>query len=306
MINTQFNHVAFSDDSSHRENRYHSLSLVTTSKENYENLLPKMKIILEESGIGSEFKWTKLSSHKYRFAAEKIIGFVFENQSKIKVNTIIWDIEDSRHKNLIGRDDNKNLVRMYYHLFMDTTSKKWPIDGVHWKWMPDEQSSVDWEELRTYIRMKKHPVQLNMYDENELPEYQSVQLEAISPSQSENNPFIQIADLFAGIANCSYGDYERIKKWRGEKNIDSQLNLLGEDFQKFSAAQKMRFPVIIKLDRICKDNRFGISFSDKHRGLYSYPNLANKFLSFWLYTPQSIHDKAPMKKDVWPLNEPAK
>lgn len=299
----QSNYVAFSDDSTHKSGRYHSLSLVTAARRDFDEvLLPSLENIFAEFEMKSEFKWQKLRDNKHSHVAENMINFVFSNRLKMRVDNIIWDMEDSRHKDLIGRDDNENLARMYYHLFMATTSKRWGgINGVYWKWMPDRQSSVDWDMLRDCICSKKHSSKSDMFRQSEIPPYESVNLEEISPSDSESNLFIQIADLFAGISACSYGDYQEIKKWEKQKNLG--LNLYEEPCQKFSTAQQRRYPIITNLNNLCKDNKLGISFSDTKMGFYSPPFRAENFLNFWLYTPQSKFDKAPIRDSMWIIRE---
>jgi len=123
-------HVGFSDESYWNIGRYRSLGLVTTSVDLHASLENELLCLLEKSEV-REFKWKKLDGAKERFAAIKMCEFAIENAlaRKLRVDVLIWDIQDSRH-NVPGRDDIANLQRMYYHLFRNVLRARWPNDAV--------------------------------------------------------------------------------------------------------------------------------------------------------------------------------
>jgi len=287
----QETHIAFSDDSAHKDGRFNSLALVTLEKANYSYHSNALQGLLIDSGIRSEFKWSKVRTVKYRFAAKKIINFVFENNKKLRIDTIVWDIEDSRHKNIIGRDDSENLVRMYYHLISSTLSQRWVTDDVWWSWYPDEQSSVDWDTLRDCVNNKKHHCVRDLFSIN--PKFERVKLISIEPSKSEKYSLIQVADLFAGMAAFSKGHYEKFIAW--EKQNSNQLSFFTEKKVKFSNMEKERFVIMKYFNTECKARKMKIAFDSSH-GFESHD--PDKFINFWLYKPQSKLDKAPKKRTL--------
>lgn len=283
----QFTHCAFSDDSKHQDGRYNSLAITTFKKEEFDYLNGHLEKLWKNSGIHNEFKWGKLHNAKYRLAAEKIINFVFRNQDSLKIDIIIWDLKDNRHKDLIGRDDSENLVRMYYHLVSSTISRKWPIHASLWMWYPDQQSSVDWDKLQECITNKKHTCVADLFHEN--PVFEHVNL-GIEPADSREHYFIQVSDLFAGMGAYSFGHFNKYKKWQEQNS--SQISLFPQVKQKFSNTEMERFQIMDNFNKMCKKCGLRIGF-DTTRGFNSYNPMV--FINFWLYRPQHIHDRAPRK-----------
>jgi hypothetical protein len=63
---------------------------------------------LAESKV-AEFKWQKLTSAKYRFAALKLIDTIFEAVGQgLRTDVLVWDTRDRRHA-VPGRDDDGQL-----------------------------------------------------------------------------------------------------------------------------------------------------------------------------------------------------
>ena len=46
-------------------------------------------------------------------------------EKSIRIDSLMWDIDDSRHK-ISGRDDTANLCRMYHHLLRNVFLERWP------------------------------------------------------------------------------------------------------------------------------------------------------------------------------------
>lgn len=279
-------HFAFSDDSRHQEDCFNSLCLVTLRADNIRSLIAELRKILKDSGISSEFKWSKLANAKYQFAAEKMIDFVWRNIDQLRIDILIWNNSDSRHNNVKRRDDSEDLVRMYYHLVATTCSKKWPISGVKWIWYPDEQSSVDWSILQECIRTKKHKCIANLFGKN--PEFERVNI-LVKPAKSHNYSLIQLADLFAGLGAYSWGKFTRFKSWENQQNSNS---LFGQQFFELSNREKYRFNILHDFRENCRKRDMKISLSSSH-GLKSHN--AKKRINFWMYDPQRPSDKAPTR-----------
>jgi hypothetical protein len=246
----------------------------------------ELEKILKDSGIQSEFKWYKLCSGRDRFAANKIIDFIFRNYDKLRIDTLIWDMEDSRHKGVLKRNDDENLLRMYYHLACTTFSKHWPTEKTCWRWRPDHQSSINWDTLYDCIRNKKQECVQDLFQSN--PDFRKVNLEKIIPSDSDKYPLIQVSDLFAGMGAYSWGHYNRFKEW--EKYASKQISFFYKEKQVFSQSEIERFEVMQNFNTKCKKNKLHIAF-DTTKGFKSYD--PKVFINFWLYKPQSVLDRAP-------------
>ena len=288
--NSKPTHFAFSDDSKHSEGRYNSLCVVTLGAVEFEPLNSELEKLLSDSGIKSEFKWSKLGGAQYRFAAEKMIDFVLRNIDQLRLDVLIWDINDSRHKNLIGRDDTENLVRMYYHLIATTCSKKWPMEAVRWMWYPDEQSSVDWSTLRTFICSKKYRRGHDLFSTNS--KFEMVDL-SVEPARSHQHSFIQLADLFAGLAAYSWGNFAQYNLWieqQKESGLFTQKNVI-----KFSNSENERFPILHNFKESCTAKGMKISL-ESSSGLFSHRPMNR--INFWFYRPQHSLDKAPTRTGI--------
>lgn len=113
-----FSHLVFSDESKHENGRYWGIGAVSCAYPNYSKIKNEIKRLLDESDV-TEFEWKKLKTAKYKFAAEKMVDYAIRLavNNEIRIDVITWDMHDSRHKNIIGRDDEENFARMYFHLY---------------------------------------------------------------------------------------------------------------------------------------------------------------------------------------------
>lgn len=285
-----FNHVAFSDDSGHEDGRYNSLGLVTLGFLKYKEIKSELKDVFLSSGIRSEFKWEKVRSAKYGFAAEKITKFIFKYINDLRVDVLIWDMEDSRHKGLYNIDKNENLARMYYHLLSHTLSKRWEI-GCTWCWKPDKQSSMDWRSLVNSLGGKRYKTIADLFNTNK-KDFLKLGLKIVEISNSEKERFIQIADYFAGLGAYSYGHFEKYKNWLESNNKQKSLFNIHIKKRHLSNTEKHRFPLLKSFIEQCKNNKLTISL-EQTKGLKTHDPRKN--INFWLYQPQNLLDKAPTK-----------
>ena len=120
MNDSDISHSAFSDESYYGSSRYRSIALVSLERIHVDSIVSELNKLLSESGM-SEFKWSDLGGARERFAAIKLIDKSIELSlsGKMRIDVLIWDIEDSRHS-IRQRDDQANLQRMYFHLFDST------------------------------------------------------------------------------------------------------------------------------------------------------------------------------------------
>jgi len=284
-----FTHAGASDDSKHQEGRYNSLALVSFEYKYAQELQNNLSKLLVKSGIESEFKWNKLNSARERFVAHKMINFTLQNLDKLRIDVLIWDMEDKRHKGVKGRDDKENLVRMYYHLVSTTLSRRWPVKDSIWKWRPDEQSNVDWNTLFDCIRNKRHNCVQDLFSENS--GFESVDLKEIIPSKSQEWSLIQLADLFAGMSTYSWGHHFKFLNWKVQKS--NQQSIFETKKIDFSPGEEEKFTVISHFIEEQKKVRLPISCEN---ALGFETHNSNCRINFWPYTPQHQLDKAPVKK----------
>ncbi len=293
-MNSQVTHVGFSDESNWNTGRFRSLCIATTPKCYLEDLENEISNLLRESGV-EEFKWKKLKGARERFAAEKLCNFVICNalMRKLRIDVLIWDIQDSRH-NISHRDDIANLQRMYYHLFRNVLRLRWPNDSV-WRLHPDEHTQIEWETIEDYLETNSIGIEIEppllSSDGFRLRLKREFGVEDIQPVDSKAHPFIHLADLFAGMAVFSHEKYHAYRSWL---ESSYQPNLLMErDQEELSNRDQERFHLMKEFDKMCKQRKLRVSL--KHsKGFRTYdPKMP---INFWLYEPQHPNDKAPTRK----------
>lgn len=283
-----YDHLAFSDDSRHEDGRYNSLGLVTFPLKHKGGLCSELKTILSSSGISGEFKWQSVRSAKYKFASEKLHAFIFKHLDKIRIDVLIWDMEDSRHKDISGRDDSANIGRMYYQLVQNVLNKRWN-NNSSWFWRPDKQSSMDWQTLGKCLVGKKHKLAADLFGINET-DFIKLKLKMIKVVESHKEIFVQVADYFAGLGAYSYGHFEKYKEWEMAQGGQTSLFENKKVVKNWSNSEKFRFPLISHFNTECKSRTLTVGLNST-KGLKTHD--PSKPINFWLYRPQHVSDKAP-------------
>lgn len=290
-------HVGFSDESNWNTGRFRSIGLVTAPLDALDQLEGELRRLLEESEV-REFKWKGLDGAKERFAAEKMCHFAIDKACRklLRVDVLVWDIQDSRHS-VQGRDDIANLQRMYYHLFRNVLRARWPNDAV-WRLCPDEHTAMDWETVRDYLDAVSARIELERSlltgGKFRLRLRREFGIEEIVPGNSREHPLLQLADLFAGLAVFSREKYDDYQRWL--ETTSPQKRLLtneDEEVSNPSRSARERFHVLKAFYEECKRRKLGVSLKEK-RGLWT-PKPQNP-INFWIYEPQSLEDKAPIKR----------
>lgn len=290
-------HIGFADESHYNKGRFPTLAVISLKKEDYEPVKKQVCTLLEESNV-KELKWEKIKDAKYRFAAEKICKLVVELacRNTLRVDTLIWDIEDTRHK-IKGRDDLQNLHRMYHHLLKNVLQRRWE-DGAIWILHPDEHTGISFDSIQYFLEMKQGvltPAERDLFSGNKpsLMWKQFYHMADIQTVKSCDEPLVQISDMFAGLASFSYQCFKKYKIWE-EKNSSqpSFFNSFKEGEDQFSKSEKERFHILLFFNSECKRRKMRVSLNS-HRGLITKdPKYA---LNFWFYQPQHELDKAPIK-----------
>lgn len=294
-----FSHRAFTDESCYNSNQYRALSLVTVENDLYIDLKERILKIYEESNV-SVLEWKKIESAKDRLCAIKLIDLLFEPllSRKIRIDVIIWDISDTRHA-IPGRDDIENLKRMFYHLLSNTLKHRWP-DGTKWKITPDENTAIDWGKVKEILVTQESglhkPKQLDLESFLNLREFPVIirdyfHIHELEEGKSHEDPFLQIADLFAGMGTYSRNNYDILFEWLQSEGNDTPL-LFDTKFERtYSNRDIERFKVIQHLNKKYK-RKFAVSL-DSFKGLRTLD--PDNSLNFWWYEPQSEYDQAPLR-----------
>jgi hypothetical protein len=294
-VTGKITHVGFADESNWNTGRFRSLGLVTTSTGSLTHLDNKLRAVLDESNV-SEFKWNDLGGARERFAAEKLCCFVADKACNacLRIDVLVWDIEDSRHI-VANRDDMANLERMYYHLFRNVMRARWPNDAL-WRLHPDEHTGLDWRTMQSCLAAKgtllKADRSLLTGGEVAHEWRREFGIEEIQPVSSANQPLIQLADLFSGLAVFSRAKYGEYEQWEEDTSPQGKLFEYGKPAEKASARSEERFAVLAHFDHRCKAHKLGVSLKSC-RGLRTLDG--KNPINFWWYEPQHPEDKAPQK-----------
>ncbi|MCX6674325.1 MAG: DUF3800 domain-containing protein [Methanothrix sp.] len=288
-------HVAYADETNYNVGRYRGIALITLRASDERDLSDNLKQIVTMSNI-TEFKWVDLRSARSRFAAQKMLDFSIQNalDDLLRFDILIWDTEDKRHK-VLGRDDIANLQRMYYHLFKNVMNKRCPHEST-WILNPDINSAIKWEKLLNFLELANIGECMKKFSEWQsfVKLVSEFRISRIEPKDSKEEPFIQLADLFAGLAAYSYLHYDYYDQWKHSNTRQAKLFETGTCSQiKLSGADKERCRVLDYFNNICKKYKLGVSLKS-NKGLKT-PDPKNP-INFWFYMPQHEADKAPLKE----------
>jgi len=290
-------HVGFSDESNWNTGRFRSLGLVTLPLRALDDISQRLYHLLAASGV-KEFKWNNLDGDRERVAAEKMCDLAIDEalKERLRVDVLTWDIQDSRH-NIKGRDDIANLQRMYYHLFRNVLRARWTENAI-WRLHPDENTAMNWQTLEDCLQSVAESWELehSLFTGGKfrLRLRREFALEEIIPVTSQEQPLLQLADLFAGMAVFSRCQFDAYQEWL--KTQSGQPPLIETDEETTAQSSKrsiLRFQVLQHFDEACKKHKLGVSLKRK-RGLWT-PD-PQKPINFWMYEPQQPEDKAPIRR----------
>jgi len=288
----------YGDESGTFDHRFQSVAVVSGEAYMIDELRKKLRNEINTKGI-QELKFSEIEGYKSHKAevARQFINYAvreFARYKRIRIDIVTWDIQDSRH-NIPNIDNANNLQIMYYNV-LEHMARQW--NKIRWNFYPDENSKVNWNEIAKYLNMTrlsrsklKQPTLVNMIENN-----QKFNFDEVIPLDSVNEPIIQLADLFAGIARFSCEECPQCVRWLSSFGNRNQLKLknthkkISKD--RSTRIKECRYQLIGELDRICKSCRLGVSLRKKKK-LWT-PNRTNT-INFWNYEPQGDYDKAPKK-----------
>jgi hypothetical protein len=278
MTRVSFTHIAFADETSYNIGRFPGIALVSLPQLFAEQVSQDIGRILQQANV-TEFKWERLNSAKSRFAALNLIDYAITQAAEkvLRVDVLTWDMQDGRHQ-VPKLDKIANLQRMYYHLFRNVLRTRWPDEAI-WQLRPDEHTAMGWDDVLDYL--DNGSLSWEPSDKLELRLKRDFQIHEIQPAKSNQEPLVQLADLFAGLGSYSRACYGRYQSW--QKSAETP---------ELSHSDRERCRIIAELDQRCKRRRLGVSLKT-HHGLRTLN--PKKPINFWWYIPQHLTDIAPTR-----------
>ena len=291
--NVRVTHLAFADESHWNTGRYRALGLVTLEAQWQVDIEQAIKENLIKHGITGELKWSKIDRDRDRDAACDLLRTALRliAQDQLRVDVLIWDIEDSRHK-VRRRDDLNNLQRLLFRICMVVLTRRWPAEAC-WAIYPDQQDGIDWQALHRMLRRgiagwyRQRPGQL-------LEPVTLLRIAELRPVSSADTPISMLADLFAGLAPFAYEQWSAFRDWQQEQRGQIRLPLATESDPASQTSKRtlLRFAILDAVLAACSKHGLDASL-DTSRGLRTKDPACR--LNFWLYTPQGVYDRAPVK-----------
>ncbi|HPB18803.1 MAG TPA: DUF3800 domain-containing protein [Candidatus Cloacimonas sp.] len=290
MIKCDTSHIAFFDESNWNKGRFRSISMISLEYLDYLELRPLLYKITTR--MHHEMKWTNIDVE----TGLQVIKFVFDNLHKLRIDVLTWDMEDSKHKGVAGRDDEQDLQRLYFRLMKTVMRDRWPNEAT-WTLCPDEHDCISWQTIKGYLNDHSWDVQTIPFDTNPfqfsfISRYTSKRIE---PLQSHHEPFIQLADFFAGMAAYSFNCFDKVMLWKEAKSNQTTIfDSIGEETKPVDLTKRdlLRIPLIWEIKIRANHRKMRISLKSASGLVTRNPFVC---LNFWLYQPQHENDKAPTR-----------
>jgi hypothetical protein len=282
-------HVAFADETGYNTGRFRGVAAIRLALADEPAAASTICRLLDESNV-TGLKWSKVTSARDRFAAEKVLDAVvtLATRKTVRADVLMWDITDIRHA-VVGRDDVANLGRMYQHLFVDLLRSR-SSDEARWMVHPDENSAIDWSAVEDFLRGKAlvgRPIEGELFRRLR----RAFRLERVVPVDSTDHSLIQVADLLAGLASFSGSAYEGFTTWESECHGQEQL-LAADTGAQRSRSDLVRYEVLRRFNTKCKEAKLDVSLAYR-KNLWT-PKPENP-LNFWWWEPQTPADRAPVR-----------
>ena len=294
-MNSRPEYVVFSDESRHTAGRFRSIAAVSLPASPHRavtNLSRELGDAMECSSKG-ELKWYNVgrSGRSNVARANAATDFLFSRLgSGLRLDVLIWDTEDARH-DVDERDDIANHGRMFFHLHRNLMKQR--EARSRWHVRPDKLVTADWETIRRCLTSDgtwRDRVQEELHEE----------LHWLIPAvstwrevESDATPFIQLADLMAGMAAYARTEARVVRELLAESPGQGDLFPAPvSDRLPRGSRHRGRFRVISHFHRLCLAGKLGVSL--RTRGYFRTFDSATP-INFWHYEPQHPHDRAPTK-----------
>lgn len=261
-------HAAYSDESQYNVGRYRGLGLVTTPVAEAPALSAELRGLLAASGM-SELKWEKIRSGRGRLAAAKLQTWALDHAlaGRMCIDTVTWDVAENPQRGQEGYVGHhlRRLNQMYTYLLHETLASRWLPDAPTrkapiWRVYPDEQGALDWAAIAA----------------------SAPHIERIIPSVSHDEPLIQVADLFVGLAVFSRTAFDQYENWLANGAVGAAEPAEEASApEQISGSLRQRLLILDAFYTQAKARSLGVSLRSQ-RGLKTYQ--PNAPITFTWYT----------------------
>lgn len=278
---------AYSDESGiNVGDKYTSVSVVSGEAEVLNCLRDKLGKTLRDKKV-DEVKFSEIKRYESP-VTKAAINFIectvndFAIYNRVRVDTITTDNECLASDNY-DYGNKPELERMYCCVLANIV-RRWR--STKWGFYPDMNSKVDWSEIVSYLnktRLRKRiekPVLIKlMLDEN--PEFEFSEVKQVD---SVEEPLVQLADLFAGMAKFSHDSKEydvNCAEWLSGSKYEKQgelIKLMRQNSWNIPRRVECRYRVIGRMVSICHRHSLYVSLnSENHLRTWRPKNPIN----FW-------------------------
>ena len=297
-------YVAFSDESRHTQGRFRSIATVSLPASLFVDLNDELSNALRCAEMG-ELKWRRVGQRGKKNVprARAAIDFLLSHLSDgVRLDALVWDVDDARHA-VRERDDVANYERMFFHLHRTSMGRR--ESASRWHVRPDRLSTIDWTTIHSCLdsrgTWRRDQAQRHLHNEFR---WIAPRVATWKEADSASTPFVQLADLMAGMATYTRTQASIVTELLAEEPTD-QMDLLPRKAPEYRAASRTdegRIQVVSHLYRECKARSLGVSL---RRNGYLRTYDGRKPVNFWHYEPQHLQDRAPTKTNfadagVWP------
>lgn len=288
-------YVVFSDESRHTEGRFRSIAAVSlpcNPPSHVVDLTAELADALECTTKG-ELKWLNVGRRARTNVARATaaIDFLLSHLPQgLRCDVVVWDTTDSRHA-VERRDDVANYGRMFFHLHRALMRRRGA--DARWHLRPDQLITIDWATIRDCLNSDGTWKQ----DSHAAlgAEYRWIvpMVRTFREVDSAATPFVQLADLFAGMATYTRMSRKVIRTLLAENENQRDLFPAAPPIEsKPTSKDRGRFRVVSHFYHRAKEARLGVSLNA--HGYLRTPSPMNP-INFWHYEPQHPRDKAPTK-----------
>lgn len=189
-------YTIYSDDGGNGDDRFHALSLVAVPTHEVAELTIQLADLVHSTGTSCT-EWKKVGKQvKYTQACKALLNTTtaLVTQYGVRFQTVLWDMHDARHA-VQYRDDQGNKEYMYRIALVDLV-KRHSITDVTWH--PDTDPVMDLDRIASEVMNR---IQFG-------PSFST-----ISQSSPEESPFLQLADLSAGLWRNYYEKLDTGREW---------------------------------------------------------------------------------------------
>ena len=265
-------YTIYSDDSGAGDHRFHALTLVAVPTYEVAELNEQLGALVEATGTSCT-EWKKVGRQvKYTQACRALLQATSSlvTQYGVRFQTVIWDMHDARHA-VQYRDDASNKAYMYRVALVDLV-KRHAITDITWH--PDTEMGLD------HVRVASDVMSHIRF---------GVSFTRIGQSRPEDSPFLQLADLNAGLWRCYYEKLEPGREWYNAGRP------MGCPSCSWSRRETEQYNLMVWYIALLKNG--GTTF-ERLNGWLKTPAYGHRPFNVWPYMPQHNADRAPRRKSA--------